>query len=206
MIKPKHNNFWIRFSQIYTRLLFKFYFHKLNFIDQFTDTGKPIFMISNHFSFWDGFIQVVLLEKLINRKYHFMMLESELRKNMILRTIGAFSINKNNRDSIESLNFCAEVLKDKNNLLLIFPQGVIESIYKEDFEFESGLGYILKKVKNDIQFIFNVNLLHYGSNKKPEIDVYFENYEMKTKNVEEIQDAFNKYYKKCLNKQRQRND
>ncbi len=73
------------------------------------------------------------------------MLEEQLRKHMYLNKAGGFSVRKGSRSIVESLGYTAELLNDKNNLVLMFPQGRIESMHKQDFVFEKGIEYVLKK-------------------------------------------------------------
>jgi hypothetical protein len=132
-----------------------------------------------------------------------MMLEEELKKAKILTNIGAFSVIKGNWRCIDSLKFCAEILEDPNNMLLLLPQGEIQSIYTSDFVFETGaLSYILKKKKTEFQILFNINLIDYSSKRKPEISVYFDYFTPeKNYSVEDIETYFNQFVKKCLKQQ-----
>lgn len=204
MIRANHKNFWVKFSNIYSKILLKIYFRNIRYIGEYEHTNLPVLIIANHFSWWDGFIQIQLNNKYFKRRYHFMMLENELRKSMVLTKIGAFSIEKGKRSSIESLKYSVEILQNPKNLFLFFPQGVIQSIYKNKFVFEKGvLSYILKKLKNDYQFVFNVNLIDYASNRKPEISVYFKTYHLnKDRTADDIEKDFNVYATECLTKQR----
>ena len=162
-------------------------------------------MIANHFSWWDGFIQILLNDRLFKKRYHFMMLEEELDKNRILRRIGASSIQKGSRSALESLQYMLEVVQSPENLFLFFPQGEIQSIYTHQFQFEKGaLNYILKKSTRNFQFTFNVNLIDYGSFKRPELSVYFKNFELtETTTAEEIENSYNAFAQECMAKQRE---
>jgi len=132
-----------------------------------------------------------------------MMLENELHKTMHLTKLGAFSIEKGKRTSFESLIYSVEILQNPENMLLLFPQGEIKSIYTRQFIFEKGaLTYILKKMKNDFQFVFNVNLIDYSSKRRPEISVYFKTHTLeKNATADDIEGDFNRYAKECLAKQ-----
>jgi len=133
-----------------------------------------------------------------------MMLEKELRKNTWLTKIGASSISKGKRSSLQSLDYAVEMLEDKENLFLFFPQGKIESIYTRAFIFEKGLlSYILENAKNDCQLIFNINLINYGTNLKPDLCVYYETQQLSADTTaEDIERAFNHFAKACFTKQR----
>jgi len=160
-------------------------------------------MIANHFSFYDGFIQILLNFKTLKRRLHFMMLEEELRKNMQLTKLGACSIDKGKRSSLESLAYAVEILQHKENLFLFFPQGKIESVHTRNFTFEKGLlSYILKKAKNEFQLILNVNLIHYGTNLRPDMCVYYKTYNINSDTTaEDIERAYNSFAKTCFIKQ-----
>lgn len=206
MIKANHKNFWIRFSNIYSKLLLDIFFRGIKYIGEYEKTNLPVLVISNHFSWWDGFILIQLNNKFFKRRLHFMMLERELRKSMMLTKIGAFSIKKERLSSIESLNYSLEIIQDPQNLFFFFPQGKISSIYTNEFIFEKGvLMYILKNMQKEFQFVFNVNLIDYSSYRKPEISVYFKNFILeKNTSVDDIESAYNQFANECLTKQRGR--
>lgn len=135
--------------------------------------GLPLLVVGNHFCWWDGFIQHRLNRTFFHRRQYVMMLEEQLRKNPMLARCGAFSVRKNSRDVVDSLDYAAGVLSDPDNLLILFPQGRIESIYKEALEFQSGLDYLFRHVDNDFGVVMNVNLVDYGSYPKPSLRICF---------------------------------
>lgn len=203
MIRANHSKLWVKFSYYYTKVLIGFFFGNIKYSGQYEEKGLPILMISNHFSFYDGFIQILLNFKIFKRRFNFMMLEKELRKNMVLTKIGASSISKGKRSSIASLDYAVEMLQDKENLFLFFPQGKIKSIYTTEFIFEKGLlSHVLKNTKNDFQLIYNVNLINYGTNLRPNMCVYYETHTISTNtNAEDVEREFNRFAKECFAKQ-----
>ncbi|KAA1246107.1 1-acyl-sn-glycerol-3-phosphate acyltransferase [Aquimarina sp. RZ0] len=205
MIRANHNKFWVIFSNYYTKILIGFFFSSVKYRGQYEEKGLPILMISNHFSFYDGFIQILLNLKIFKRRFNFMMLEKELSKNMILTKIGASSISKGKRSSIASLDYAVEMLRDTENLFLFFPQGKISSIYTQEFTFEKGLlSHVLENTKNDFQLVYNVNLINYGTKLRPDMCVYYEthtvNISTNTK-AEDVEREFNRFAKTCFIKQ-----
>ena len=113
MIRANHNKRLIKFSNYYTKILISIFFDSVKYNGHYEEKELPILMISNHFSFYDGFIQILLNLKVFKRRFNIMMLEKELRKNMILTKIGACSISKGKRTSLESLDYAVELLQDK---------------------------------------------------------------------------------------------
>ena len=203
MIKANHTKLWLIISKYYTKILISFFFGRVKYDGTYEEKGLPILIIANHFSFYDGFIQILLNFKVFKRRIYFMMLEKELRKNMQLTKLGACSIDKGKRSSLESLAYAVEILQNKENLFLFFPQGKIESVHTRNFAFEKGLlSYILKKGKNEFQLIFNVNLIHYGTNLRPDLCVYYETYDQNNyTTAKDVESAFNQFAKACFIKQ-----
>tara|TARA_B110000495_G_C23011839_1_gene598554 strand:- start:1033 stop:1656 length:624 start_codon:yes stop_codon:yes gene_type:complete len=206
MIRAEHSRFHIWISVVYTKIALILFFRNVRFIGEVkTDNNLAILMIANHFSWWDGFFQLQLNLKFFKKKYHFMMLEKQMRKDSILRKIGASSIEKGSRSILDSLKYLVEVIQNPENLFLFFPEGKIKSIYTEEFKFEKGaINYILKKVTFDFQFVFNVNLIDYSSFKRPEVSVYYKTHKINSNTTAtEIEKDYNDFVKECKEKQRE---
>jgi hypothetical protein len=204
MIKASHRKFWVLFFNVYSALLFRIYFRKVHFIGQFEDRLLPVLILSNHFSWFDGFIQLRLNRRFFKRRYYVMMLEEQLRRHPFLRKGGCFSIRKGSRSILESLHYAIHILKDPRNALLLYPQGKIQSLYTESLQFEKGLEYILKKIDCKAEIIFNVNLVDYFSFRKPVLNCYFASYEIPDPADAKIIEAdFNTYMKHCKSKQKE---
>ncbi|MGB3152726.1 MAG: 1-acyl-sn-glycerol-3-phosphate acyltransferase [Maribacter sp.] len=203
MIRANHSKFVVKFSEYYTKILIGFFFDSVQFKGHYEDKGLPILIISNHFSFYDGFIQILLNLKVFKRRFNFMMLEKELRKNMLLTKIGACSISKGKRSSLASLDYAVELLRDKENLFLFFPQGKINSIYTREFSFEKGLlTHILENTKNNFQLVFNINLINYGAKLRPDICAYYETQSINANtSAEDVEKDFNRFAEVCFSKQ-----
>jgi 1-acyl-sn-glycerol-3-phosphate acyltransferase len=165
-----------------------------------TDKGLPVLLICNHISWWDGIWSFYVNSILFKRKFHFMMLEEQLRKNWFLNYTGGFSVSKNSRQVIESIQYAAELLSDNKNLVLFYPQGEIESIHRHDFVFQKGVERILHLVQHDIQVVFLVCLVDYFSNVKPVVNAYLQDYEGKSSYMD-MQEEYNNFYMKCLSNQ-----
>lgn len=163
---------------------------------------KPVLLISNHFSFWDGFIHIMLNRRTFKRKVNIMMLHEQLSKRKFLRYTGAFSIDKGNRGVIEGLRHSVELLKDKNNMLLMFPQGEIQSLYTRNFTFERGLEFIVRN-SPDIQILFNINLINFFSDRKPTLTMYLKEYTPQTsETIANLQQEYNLFALECFNSER----
>jgi 1-acyl-sn-glycerol-3-phosphate acyltransferase len=201
MIREEHSKAWTRFLDYYSRWLMKRHFRSIRYCGDVKDRGKPVLIISNHFSWYDGFIQYHLNKRFLGKRFHVMMLEEQLRNYPFLQKVGAFSVQKKSRDIIKSLNHAVEILQNPHNMLLLFPQGEIQTLYTHNFKFEKGLDFILKKV-GDVQIIFNINLVDYFSHKKPELSVYFQEYsESALYTFDDLCAAFDRFAHECKSRQ-----
>jgi 1-acyl-sn-glycerol-3-phosphate acyltransferase len=164
----------------------------------FDDKGLPLLLISNHFSWWDGFWAVYLNYRIFHRRFHFMMLEEQLKKHMFFSKTGGFSIKKGSKSIVETIDYTAHLLSDKKNLVLIFPQGEIRSMHTQEIFFEKGIEHIIKKLNNSIHFVFLVNLVDYFSSPKPGLYMYIREYEGADFTTDTLQKEYNRFYSECI--------
>lgn len=134
-------------------------------------------LMCNHFSFWDGFLAGYLIYKAIHSKQQLkglkiMVLKKQMEKNKWLKYFGCFSVSPGIASVEESLNYAAEALSEPGNLLLMFPQGNLESTHIRTIKFKDGIGSIIPKIKGDCQLIWSSNLTEYFESLKP--TVYFD--------------------------------
>jgi 1-acyl-sn-glycerol-3-phosphate acyltransferase len=116
--------------------------------------GHSILLLCNHFSWWDGFWAGWLRWRVFDRVFYIMMQEDHLKQRMWLRYMGGFSINRQSKEVIGSLNYASELLNDPGNLVTVFPQGQLVSNHATDIHIERGIAHIVKKVKGNCQIIY----------------------------------------------------
>ena len=195
MIQAKHHWFLYPFFLWYSWMRMKMHFKTIRMIGNLPDRGLPILVVSNHFSWWDGFFIASLSRKKFHKKFHVMMLEDQLKKNWFFQHTGAFSVRKNSKSVIESLNYGIELLQNQNNLLTFFPQGQFESMYQQPLHFKNGLEWVLKNLKNEVQVIFVANQTDYFESAKPHLFMHFKPYDYRGKNLQEIEKDYNAFYR-----------
>lgn len=196
MIKNKHNFFITKFFDFYTKKIIKSDFNKIVFDKNFKfDSNKSILLIGNHYSWWDGFWVYYLCLTLFNKKFNVMMLEEQLKKYYIFSYAGAFSIKKKSEESNESLDYAIELLKDPQNVVLMFPQGKIQSQYVEQLHFRKGLHYITNNATNDFNLVYYTALIDYFSQRKPSAYIYLKNIlNYKKLSLLELEKEYNMHY------------
>jgi len=201
MIKNKFYKFFDIFWKYFFIIIIKINFHdfKVHF-DFSLEKKKSILFIGNHFSWWDGFFIYHLNEKILKKRFNVMMLEEELSKRKFLTTTGAFSVRKNSKEIIKTISYSAEILNNPNNLLLMFPQGKIESMHKSEIKFERGVYKILEKTLKPIQIIFSVVMIDYLSNRKPTVNVYLKEFDVEKNKIIDLECVYNEWYKEVKEK------
>jgi 1-acyl-sn-glycerol-3-phosphate acyltransferase len=201
ILKAKHNIFLYPFFQFYAAWKIHRNFTTIKIIGEFTEKNLPVLVIANHVSWWDGFWVAYLNQRIFKRKFHFMMLEEQLRKFRFFNYTGGFSIKKSSKSILETIHYTAQLLSDNKNLVLMFPQGGLQSMHQQVFSFENGLEHILKKAQNPVQLIFIVNLVDYLSKPRQNIHSYILEYPGTILSTKELEKNYNEFYRQCIEKQ-----
>ena len=144
MLTANHHRFIYPFFQYYTEYLLKRRFHSVHICGDFEDRGLPVLLIANHIGWWDGFWAMHLMLKVLHRKFYFMMQEDQLLKYRFFNKTGAFSVRKSSREALQSLSYASSLLEESSNMVLIYPQGQLHSLYDSDFHFQRGLGRLIE--------------------------------------------------------------
>jgi 1-acyl-sn-glycerol-3-phosphate acyltransferase len=185
-----------------SRFLIKRNFNSVCINGEFADNAKSVLVIANHVSWWDGFWVEYLNQEIIHRKFCFMMLEEQLRKHWYFQYSGGFSVKKKSRTIIESINYSIELLKQPKNLVLMFPQGKIHSMYNDTVNFEKGVERIIKNVSHETQILFVANLIDFFSDNKPKLYIYIKSFLAEDVLSSDIAAKYNNFYRQVINAQK----
>lgn len=202
MIKAKHNIVIYPFFKWLTIFLLKRNFNSITINHDFKDNGQAVLVIANHISWWDGFWMMYLNLKILKRKFHFMMLEEQLKKHWYFQYSGAYSVKKKSRSVLESLSYTRQLLYCKANMVFLFPQGRINSLYNNSIKFEKGVQKIIDQDADNLQVIFVTNLIDYFSNKKPNLTINVKSYLAKDLKGCTTESEYNLFYNSVLNEQK----
>lgn len=197
MLEARHHPIVYPFFQHYTEYLLKSKFHSVRVMGTFSDRGLPVLLIANHIGWWDGFWAMYLKRKVFKRKFFFMMQEEQLLRYRFFNRIGAFSVKKGSREIVRSLQYAREVLEDTKNMLLIYPQGRLQSIYQSEFFFQQGIERIVRNNEGRVQVVFSANLVDFLEHSKPTVTMYIKEFEG-TFSCEALQEAYNRFYADSL--------
>jgi 1-acyl-sn-glycerol-3-phosphate acyltransferase len=197
MITARHHLLLYPFFRFYTIYKIRRHFHRVVINGSFSGENLPVLFLINHISWWDGFWAEYLNMKVFHRKPFFMMEKEQLEKFSFLRMTGGYSVHKNSREIIESLEYTVDLLEDNRNMVMLFPQGKITSIYSSKINFERGLELILRKTKERLNVIFVANLIEYLSTQKPTLFIYYQEYKG-ILSLERIREEYNNFYSGCI--------
>ncbi len=201
MIKAQHNKLYIWFFRKYFGLLRRVHFRKTTVVSEISvPESQAVLLFQNHFSWWDGYWSDLLSKTIFHRKFHVMMLEENLRKRIFLNRCGVFSIQKNNRDFLNSLAYTSEILSDRRNLVTIYPAGEIWTQHRQTVQFQSGIDRIISHSPEKFTLVFAVFLTDYFGFPRPEVRIYLETYSGE-RNVVALEKAYHEFYQTCITKQ-----
>src|SRR6478735_3118551 len=153
MIYPQKNVLITWFFHNYILRIVKGNFHEVKFNAIEVDKNRSVLLLANHFSWWDGFLMYYINHLVLKKRFHVMVIEETVKEVSFFKYVGAFSVNKNSRDMLASLNYAAELLNDPENMVLIFPQGKLYSNFINEIIYEKGLSRIIEKAYGQFQTV-----------------------------------------------------
>jgi 1-acyl-sn-glycerol-3-phosphate acyltransferase len=194
MVKPGNNFFIRQILHSYVTWIVKQHFHELKFDPVEVEPNKSVLLVANHFSFWDSLILFVVCRKLIKKNFHVMVRQDTTINFQYVKYGGAFSINKQSRDMLQSLDYAAKLLDDPKNLVLIFPQGKLYSNFVNTIQFEKGITRITEKAEGKFQLLFAATFVQHLKHKKPTATVYLKIKPSPSKNFQDLKNAYQIHY------------
>lgn len=149
MIAAKKNSIIGSLFALYHKRLLKKHFYRIHLSgrENLANTGKtPAILAANHSNWWDGFIAYYLTNRLMKCDDYLMMDIEQLRKYKFFRYVGVFSVDrKNPAEAMRSITYAADILKNTNRCMWIFPQGEMTPQDKRPLVFYSGITKIAER-------------------------------------------------------------
>lgn len=178
IIKAKRFPAWIFKTGLgFICWFFRRRFNKMVIRDINIKPGHSYLLMNNHFSFLDGFLAAYLSREIFQEKnelkgIYIMVLKKQMQMNPLLKYFGCFSVSPGTTTVNESLDYAAEILNTPGNVLIMYPQGNLESTHVRKILVKDGINYIVPKIKGDCQLIWSSTLIEYFESFKP--SVYFD--------------------------------
>lgn len=153
------------------------------------------------FQLVDGFIAYRLNDLFLHKKFHIMMLEEQLENRLFLNKAGAFSIKRGSRTVVETLSYTSGLLHDADNMVVVYPQGVITSIHRRPIRFERGTERVIAGASDKLMILFYVALPDWYSEKKPGLYVRVIEYAARERSITDLEEAYNMFLDECISNQ-----
>jgi len=128
------------------------------------DAQKPVLLLGNHISWWDGAWMLLRNAGHWKRRFNVLMLESELQKRPFLAALGAIGLQKG-REQLQTLTQLQALANDPANLLLIFPEGRIGAAQAGELHFQKGL--LNRLHLPDWQVVFVFSAVEFANKPRP---------------------------------------
>ncbi|MFW9596808.1 MAG: lysophospholipid acyltransferase family protein [Paludibacter sp.] len=197
MIKGSQSKYWNLFFSLYVPFYIKRHFNEVIIDGKPNTDGKSVLILANHTSWWDGFLAFYLNQRMLKRTFWFMMLESELSKRSVLSKIGGFSVQPGSRTVFQSLQYAAGLLENPSNLVLIYPQGELNSMFEDNIVFKRGIEHF--RISSESQSVLMlVQFIEYFAHEKPTVYLYLKLAVSDNGTLENINEQYQLFYNECL--------
>lgn len=113
------------------------------------DGARPLLLVANHVSWWDGFALREAQRLLRPRApVHFVMLEAELARHSFLQRIGAIGIDPGSPPSVAraARELEIRVRERPDSVVLFFPQGRIWPSFRRPLGFRRGVEWFARRL------------------------------------------------------------
>lgn len=191
MIPARKIKFFEKVFNFYNTRLIKKFFYKIHLENSSTFDNRnpnlPTIIFANHSNWWDGLVAFFLSKNVWNIDAYIMMEIEQLATHKFFSRLGAFSVDKSSATSAyKAIEYSVDLLKDKNKVLWIFPQGKMLPNDVRPLNFYSGLSNIIKK-SGDVS-LFSLSFRYeFLMEQRPEIFLKLKPFEIPKKwNAKEL--------------------
>ncbi len=174
---PRISTPLLRWFTWYSRRYIRRHFHSLriSLAGLPPDThGRPLVLYSNHGSWWDVLVCLVLKDEFFPDRNLFAPIDAAALENYkMFRRLGFFGVERGSRrGAVQFLRTAEAILKSPRPLLFITPQSRFADVRTRPVHFEAGLGHLAARVE-DAVFVPVVAEYAFWEERLPEILVRF---------------------------------
>ena len=141
--------------------------------------GLPLVVYSNHASWWDALVGLVLKDEFFFGRKAFAPIDAAMLANYkMFGWLGFFGVERglqaasSRRGAIQFLRNAENILRDDLSLLVITPQGRFADVRERPVRFEAGLGHLATRVERAM-FLPMATEFVFWEERLPEILVRF---------------------------------
>jgi 1-acyl-sn-glycerol-3-phosphate acyltransferase len=202
MITPRNNFIVTGFFNWYISWIIGRHFKRVEFNKIGFDRSRSVLLIANHFSWWDGFLLYHLNKIYFKKTFRVMVLDETMRQVGFMKYLGAFSVTKNSKELMASLNYAAELLNDTDNMVVIFPQGKLYSNFVDDVQFEKGLSKIITLATADYQYVLAATFIENFEHKKPSVYINLKTVDkIEIEDPQQLREVYQQHYQSTKSSQ-----
>lgn len=195
MHPPRQNRLISGFFTWYIRWIIARNFQRFSIQPIQTEANRAILLLSNHFSWWDGFLLFELNRLVLRKRFHVLVSEENYLTNAFMKYLGAFSVKKKSKSMLETFDFAGSLLNDPQNMVVVFPQGKLYSAHADEVLFEKGLMNIINASNKNFQYLFVAFFTDYFQFKKPTVQAYLQTWEgAEFTSLQLIKSEYNKHF------------
>ncbi len=174
---PRISKPLLRWFTWYSRRYLRRHFHSLriSLAGRPPEThGRPLVIYSNHASWWDVLVCLVLKDEFFHDRNLFAPIDAAALENYkMFRRFGLFGVERGSRrGAVQFLRTAEAILKLPASLLFITPEGRFADVRVRPVRFEAGLGHLAARVENAV-FVPVVGEYVFWEERLPEILVRF---------------------------------
>jgi len=202
MYAPRKNDFISACYAWYFGYIFSRDFSSFKYTKLAANPEKSILLLANRFSWWDGFCLYQLNKILFKKQFYMLTTGKDYQELKYYKYFGAFAPDGKGKDLIQTLQYAGTLLDNPKNLVLIFPQGKVQSGHTSTINFEKGVLQVINASKKSFQLVFSVILTDYFNKRKPEMEAYLANWQAEEYvSLQLLKSEFNKHYDNAILKQ-----
>ena len=136
-------------------------------------SGKPLILYSNHPSWWDPVIMMLISSLLFpGRKSYAPMDETALGKYCIFRRIGVFGIAPGARGAARFLRTSMRILEDPDALLWVTAEGAFTDIRVRPVRLRAGVAHVARRLPDAVVLPVSIEYTFWNE-RRPEALVRF---------------------------------
>lgn len=177
--QPKISQLLVRWFTWYSRRFIRRHFHSLRVSSsnrQLTSENRPIVIYTNHASWWDPLVGLVVIKTYFNDRSLYAPIDAlMLSKYRMFSHMGFFGVEKDSRKgAVDFLTVSSNVLQTSRPILAVTAQGRFADVRERPVNIKRGLAHLSLRVPNAayipacIEYVF-------WEEKLPEILVHFGN-------------------------------
>ena len=174
---PRISPLLLRWFTWYSRRYLRRHFHSLRISCAGLPPdvrGLPLVVYSNHASWWDALVCLVLKDQFFPERNAFTPIDAAmLERYGFFRKLGFFGVEqRSRRGAIQFLRTAGNILREPESLLAITPQGRFADARQRPVRFEAGLGHLAARAERAVFAPMAMELV-FWEERLPEILVRF---------------------------------